>query len=200
MPRSCWRAGVGEEGDRERQVLNLLAAGASDNRSGAQQWWGPYDTSPNCNTQFDPNNKYSCATVQYWWDSYAGTWTVTRFGWNGSLGQGGYDNGWRLDHGDIWDEGCNGCGDWRNPYHYYAEANWHYNQTFVSRSLAFENLNDWGIRYWTVVYHCFAHRQQELRDPSTGRVTRPATTDYTEWKGTLQDYYSAFYSPTGCPP
>ena len=48
-----------------------------------QQWYGPYDTNPNCSWQFDPNMKYSCGTVQYWYDAYNVTWTVTRFGWNG---------------------------------------------------------------------------------------------------------------------
>jgi hypothetical protein len=173
-------------------------------------------TSPDCLTQPpgpDPDfNKYMCGTATFDWDtSQCGEmgctpsnsyWIVRRFAWNGSMGNGGYDNGWKLDHGDIWDRGCQDCTDWYNRYHYNAEANWHFNQQYLSQTLAYATVIEVGIRWYTAVYWCFAFRQAEIRNPITGAILEPARTDYGSWKGSLDGQTAAFYTGpgAGCPP
>jgi hypothetical protein len=120
-------------------------------------------------------DKYKCGSVDWW---YPGDWSkrIDALYYNGSLGNGGY-NDWRSEYIDVWDQ-FPSPGNYRNPATYPA-GSFRTNQFFLTNPIA----RSTDIQVWIdpVVYFCFQHHRNAYIDDE-GHY-QPHQYDYTraEW-------------------
>lgn len=149
-------------------------------------------TYPYCSAGDSSIDKYQCATTASYYDNSTGTRTITSYGWNGSLGAGGYNCCWNLNGITVWDS-LNG-----QPHEHAAygpESGTHSNETYFSGPLAYV-FNDTGVLSQSVVYYCFHfHNNAQY----IGTQYYPPSDAYGEWRNYPDTGQAYDEGQIGCP-
>ena len=147
-------------------------------------------TSPYCNSDYEPYDKYQCATTVSYFDGYSRT--ITNFMWNGSLGEGGFNCCWQLAAISVWDT-YNGSP--RHQAEYGSEQNMHSNEDYFSSPIGF-SFDDYGVASDPWVFYCFYFHSNAQY---IGTQYYPPITAYGEWRNYLDYGTSTDEGMIGCP-